>query len=143
MGDNEDDQFSEPEDHPGPDEDGVLPEGEDVPDRDSSWMSLVSWVETLIASVESFDHEGNMHWCPQWWAHPEAVERFRGMHQQYLASAPNKDQPYGLLSSWWTDHFDHHAAVLFAKRGPFGECRDGHVDKPRLPTVPPPADWIA
>ena len=79
MSDIEDDQFPDPEDHPCPDEDGVLPEGENVPDRDSSWMSLVSWVETLIASVESFDHEGNMHWCPQWWAHPEAVERFRGM----------------------------------------------------------------
>ena len=51
MSDIEDDQFPDPEDHPGPDEDGVLPEGENVPDRDSSWMSLVSWVETLIASV--------------------------------------------------------------------------------------------
>ena len=100
---------------------------------------LVDWVEGLVSILESVDKSTGMAWCSQWWAHPEAVERFRALMEKWL-----EVQKKGGISSWWTDHFDRHAAVLFAKRGPFGECGTKHAEKGLrriLTTEHPPSDW--
>lgn len=100
---------------------------------------LVDWVEHLVATLESVDKSVGMSWCPQWWNHPEAVERFRALFEKWAEA-----QKDGGMSSWWIDHFDRHAVVLFAKRGPFGECGTKHVDKGMrrtLVTEQPPTDW--
>ncbi|MFC4904180.1 DUF4913 domain-containing protein [Kocuria oceani] len=101
---------------------------------------FVQWVEQLVSRVESVDMNQAMRWCPQWWAHTEAVDRFKALYQEWLLR-----QAEGGMSSWWTDHFDRHAAVLFTKRGPFGECGTSHVEKSFrriLACEQPPADWI-
>ena len=44
---------------------------------------LVDWVEHLVATLESVDKSVGMSWCPQWWNHPEAVERFRALFEKW------------------------------------------------------------
>ena len=85
---------------------------------------LVDWVEVLVGMLESVDRSQNQYWCSQWWNHPEAVDRLRALYEQWLEAQAN-----GGMSSWWIDHFDRHATVLFAKRGPFGECGTAHVKR--------------
>ncbi|WP_104168910.1 DUF4913 domain-containing protein [Arthrobacter sp. SX1312] len=100
---------------------------------------LVDWVEGLAAMLESVDRSQNQYWCSQWWNHPEAVDRLRGLYEQWLEA-----QASGGMSSWWIDHFDRHATVLFSKRGPFGECGTTHVDKTArrfLAAEQPPIGW--
>ena len=100
---------------------------------------FVTWVEGLVSRLESVDRSANMHWCSQWWAHPEAIKRLKALYEEWLAR-----QAEGGMSSWWTDHFDRHAAVLFAKRGPFGECGVSHVERGMRRTLEceqPPAGW--
>ena len=100
---------------------------------------FVEWVEQLVARVESVDMNQDMRWCPQWWAHTEAVDRFKSLYEEWMVC-----QAGGGMSAWWTNHFDRHAAVLFTKRGPFGECGTSHVEKSFRRTLAcehPPADW--
>ena len=100
---------------------------------------FVEWVERLMARVESVDMDQAMRWCPQWWAHTEAVDRFKALYEEWIVSQAN-----GGMSSWWVNHFDRHAAVLFTKSGPFGDCGTSHVEKGFRRTLAcehPPADW--
>ncbi|WP_394253003.1 DUF4913 domain-containing protein [Arthrobacter pityocampae] len=100
---------------------------------------LVDWVESLAAMLESVDRSQNQYWCSQWWKHPEAVDRFRGLYEQWLEAQAN-----GGMSSWWIDHYDRHATTLFTKRGPFGECGTTHTEKTArriLATEQPPQGW--
>lgn len=100
---------------------------------------FVEWVERLMARVESVDMDQAMRWCPQWWAHTEAVDRFRALYEEWIGCQAN-----GGMSSWWTNHFDRHAAVLFTKRGPFGDCGTSHVEKGFRRTLAcehPPTGW--
>ena len=101
---------------------------------------FVDWVERLAAILESVDRSQNQYWCSQWWNHAEAVDRFRGLYEQWLEA-----QAKGGMSSWWVDHFDRHATVLFAKRGLFGGCGTTHKGKTArrvLATVQPPLGWV-
>lgn len=83
-----------------------------------SMEDFIEWVEDTMADVESVDRSANMHWCSQWWAHPEAIKRLKALYEEWLAR-----QAGGGMSSWWVDHFDRHAAVLFAKNGPLRGMR--------------------
>lgn len=96
--------------------------GDEAKDFTFTPEDLVDWVESLAAMLESVDRSQNQYWCARWWNHPEAVDRFRGLYEQWLEAQTN-----GGMSSWWIDHFDRHATVLFSKRGPFGECGTTHV----------------
>ncbi|MEX5271537.1 DUF4913 domain-containing protein [Kocuria sabuli] len=101
---------------------------------------FAGWVEGLLAQVESVDLSANMHWCSQWWAHPEAVERLSALHAQWILARQENT-----MSSWWVNHFDAHATVLFSVRGPFAECGTSHVEKGYRRTLvcePPSAEWF-
>lgn len=102
---------------------------------------FTAWVLATISAIESVDPDANMHWCTQWWDHPEAVDRLRALHIHQLTAMPTTEDPGGFLSSWWVDHWDRHAAVLFSKNGPFGQCRDGHQRKLALEVEAPPEEW--
>ena len=100
---------------------------------------FIEWVQATMADVESVDRSANMHWCSQWWAHPEAVKRLRALHEEWLIRLAD-----GGMSSWWVDHFDAHAKVLFARNGPFGECSTSHTERGMRRTLTceqPPTDW--
>lgn len=107
--------------------------------QDPTQEEFVTWVEAIAAQLESVDRSANMYWCSQWWAHPEAVDRLVALHAQWLIAAQEN-----IMSSWWVDHFDRHAVVLFAKHGPFGECAVAHVEKGARRTITceqPPPEW--
>ena len=100
---------------------------------------LVEWVEHIVSRLESVDRSSGQHWCSQWWNHPEAVDRLRALHERWLEA-----QADGAMSNWWVGHFDSHASILFAKRGPFGECGTTHVAKTSrriLTAEQPPSGW--
>ncbi|THJ65637.1 DUF4913 domain-containing protein [Arthrobacter echini] len=119
---------------------GTEPNGQDDgEDLAYTPEDLVDWVESLVAILESVDRSQNQYWCFQWWNHPEAVDRLRALYEQWLGA-----QAEGGMSSWWIDHFDRHATILFAKRGPFGECGTTHTEKTArriLGTEQPPMNW--
>lgn len=101
--------------------------------------AFVEWVEATMAEIESVDRSANMHWCSKWWAHPEAMKRLRALHEEWLLRLVD-----GGMSSWWTDHFDAHAKVLFARSGPFGECATSHTERGARRTLGcehPPGNW--
>ena len=112
---------------------------------------FLAWVEEHLAVVEYTHSEKNTAaWCPEWWKHPEAVERlwasFEAREQAKINSAERADA----LSDWWLTHWDRHAAILFdANAGPFRKCdrnlghlhdSDGSAPQ-RVPYYPPPAEW--
>lgn len=90
------------------------------------------WIQATLAIIEHPATSGGV-FCPQWWKHPEAVARFRALHQQYVRS-----QQQGEMSDWWVHHWDLHAKSLFDPRtGVFRDCASGHRagDDPRIREV--------
>ncbi|MHA7240127.1 DUF4913 domain-containing protein [Arthrobacter sp. TMS1-12-1] len=39
--------------------------------------------------LESMERSQNQYWCSQWCNHPEAVDRFRGLCEQWLDAQAN------------------------------------------------------
>lgn len=113
--------------------------------------AFLAWVEEHLSVVEyTHSDKSTAAWCPEWWKHPEAVERlwasFEAREQARQDAAAHMDA----LSDWWLTHWDRHAAILFdAKAGPFRKCDRnlGHLHDPdgsapqRVPYFPPPEDW--
>ena len=123
------------------DEDEV---GGEEPTEEELIQQFVMWVELMIHDTESVsDTKNERYWCPQWWAHPEAVNRLNGLHAAYGQAVVDDT-----LSAWWIQHWDSHARILFAQHGPFENCQTRHTFydrseeyKPRLLTESPPPDW--
>ena len=81
---------------------------------------VVAWVDKLTQYLESQVREESM-WCPQWQEHPEAVWRFTALHREFEIAFQDDT-----VSSWWVNHFDRHAPLLFGKTGIFEACEGGH-----------------
>lgn len=128
---------------------------DDEPDDDGEEFDLfpafLAWVEEHLSVVEyTHSDKSTAAWCPEWWKHPEAVERlwacFEARQQATIDSEAHADS----LSDWWLTHWDRHAAILFdASAGPFRKCdrnlghlhdSDGSAPQ-RVPYYPPQADW--
>ena len=113
--------------------------------------AFLEWVEEHLTVVEyTHSDKSTAAWCPEWWKHPEAVERlwasFEAREQARQDAAAHMDA----LSDWWLMHWDRHAAILFdAKAGPFRKCDRilGHlhdsdgVEEQRVPYYTPPEGW--
>jgi len=113
--------------------------------------AFLAWVEEHLSVVEyTHSDKSTAAWCPEWWKHPEAVERlwasFEAREQARQDAAAHMDA----LSDWWLTHWDRHAAILFdAKAGPFRKCDRtlGHLHdtggqaEQRVPWIAPPAEW--
>lgn len=113
--------------------------------------AFLAWVEEHLSVVEyTHSDKSTAAWCPEWWQHPEAVERlwacFEAREQARQDAAAHMDA----LSDWWLTHWDRHAAILFdAKAGPFRKCDRnlGHLHESdrtaeqRVPYYAPPRDW--
>jgi hypothetical protein len=113
--------------------------------------AFLAWVEDHLSVVEyTHSDKSTAAWCPEWWKHPEAVERlwasFEAREQARQDAAVHMDA----LSDWWLTHWDRHAAILFdAKAGPFRKCDRnlGHLhdsngaEEQRVPFYAPPEGW--
>lgn len=67
-------------------------------------------------------------WCPQWWRHPEALERLTALWLAFEQARLSQEP--AALSGWWLGHADPHMQQLMHPRGPFMYCgaRRGHTD---------------
>ncbi|WP_406079043.1 DUF4913 domain-containing protein [Micromonospora sp. NBC_00858] len=104
---------------------------------------LAMWVEGLLLPVFGREVTTTAPWCPQWWAHAEAVARLHALWLAWQdANAPGRDMQS--ISSWIRDHLDVGMTTLRDPSGPFAGCKRGsHRDK-EIPYVepipsPPPA----
>lgn len=102
--------------------------------------AFTAWVSERLDRYESQgDRTGQ--WCPQWWEHPEAVDRFHALWVAHMAA-----EAEGELSGWWVNHWDRHVAFLFSREGVFSQCA-GDKHKPfserrRLSNHTPPDGWL-
>lgn len=82
-------------------------------------------------------------WCPQWWAHPEALSTLTGLWGAWEVARAGEE---GAMAEWW---LTAHVLMdrLLDPAGPFQGCsaEKGHavLPLPALPTDPPPAGWAA
>lgn len=72
-------------------------------------------------------------WCPQWWAHGEAVSRLEALWRAW--EHLRLDGGTG-MAVWWKDYADPTMAVLFDPQGPFAGCSTDRGHKPRLLPLP-------
>ncbi|WP_442546166.1 DUF4913 domain-containing protein (plasmid) [Arthrobacter sp. KN11-1C] len=114
----------------------IDPEEEAAKERNA----FAGWVRERLHRFESHDDRMG-EWCPQWWDHPEAVDRFHALWLAYMAA-----EAEGELSGWWVNHWDRHFAFLFSKSGVFSQCAGGNhkefSDRRRLSNDKLPADWL-
>jgi hypothetical protein len=118
--------------------------GGEEPTEEELIQQFVMWVELVIHDTESVsDTKNERYWCPQWWAHPEAVSRLTALRAAYGQAVVDDT-----MSAWWVQHWDSHARILFSQHGPFENCQTRHTFydrskeyKPRLLTESPPPDW--
>jgi hypothetical protein len=113
---------------------------------------FIGWVKLQLGRVETYGGalaKDKPAWCPEWWNHPEVVERLIVAYQAYVrASASQHEGDMLALSAWWVQHWDHHAAIIFdPARGPFRACNyKGHltlIDRDTLTIMvqDPPGSW--
>jgi hypothetical protein len=110
---------------------------------------FLDWLAAHLDSVEVVGSKPTP-WCSQWWLHPEVVARFKALWQASMqAEASVMDGDAGAVSSWWINHWDRHAAIIFDKsNGPFRDCdpEQGHLHRRKdkvaaiLPFSVPPGD---
>jgi len=108
-------------------------ESDDEDEPDVRQMFL-DWLSGHLRTVEVVGTKPTP-WCAEWWLHTEVVARFTALwHASMQAEASVQDGDAGAVSSWWINHWDRHAAVIFDKStGPFRDCdpADGHLSRRR------------
>jgi hypothetical protein len=112
-----------------------MPDGphDDVPEP--VFRRVEDWMDGYFLPLFTRPVGGEYRWCPQWWAHPEAVTRLTALWRSWEAF---RLEPATGISDWLRDHLDHHLAVLLDRRGPFFQCDpdSGHIPGRPLPVVP-------
>lgn len=130
-----------------------MAEHDDQSDEDETPVDVrqmfLDWLSAHLGTIE-FIGTKPTPWCTQWWLHPEVVARFKALWQASMqADASVMDGDAGAVSSWWINHWDRQAAVVFDKsNGPFRDCdpEQGHLhrrkdkDSPIVPFSIPPGD---
>lgn len=125
---------------PVPEQDMAAPTAEPVFANVSDFVCdyLAQAVERRIAVGAT----AGLHWCPRWWAHPEALSRLYALWRAW--ETLRIADPATGMSIWWRDHLDPHLAVLTSETGPFARCRtDRHTDPNPLPAEPAPPEILA
>jgi len=113
-------------------EGGVAPLCEDVE----------TWVEHVYAVVYVRKISQSQRWCPQWWAHAEAIVRLTALWRTWEAARAAEDD--GAIADWLRVYFDALNPVLLADDGPFASCTaDRHSDQRPLPLAASPLGFWA
>lgn len=98
--------------------------------------SSAAWLEQYLLP-HYVRRSGTHRWCPQWWAHPEAVARIEALWRAW--EGLRWDGSTG-MAVWWSDYCDPHMNVLLSLEGPFHACARGHTMPEPFTTVPIPED---
>ena len=92
-----------------------------------------SWVDGWFVRAYARSSAGWGHWCPEWWRHPEAVERLTALWNSWEAAQKNKATG---MAHWYVMYADPIFGQLTATHGTFASCSDGHVRVlPSLQTI--------
>ena len=105
-----------------------------------AYPDSATWVARWLCPNLEREIKRTFEWCPQWWDHPEAVQRIEALWRAW--EVLRLDGGTG-MSTWWVDHADPQLALLFNPDiGPFGHCHTTHGrDITPLRTTDPPDDW--
>ena len=113
-----------------------------APDQEFAYPNVEAWVGEWVVAVFARRRAGAgaIRWCPQWWAHPEAVVRLEGLWRAW--EVLRRDPNLG-MATWLRDHFDPQWRILTGDTGPFLGCEgDKHHVIPDLPvTAAPEGYW--
>ena len=105
-----------------------------------AYPNSATWVAKWLCPNLEREIKRTFEWCPQWWDHPEAVQRLEALWRawEFLRLDPGIG-----MSTWWVDHADAHLALLCNPDiGPFGHCHTTHGrDVAALRATEPPDDW--
>ncbi|WP_267421160.1 MULTISPECIES: DUF4913 domain-containing protein [unclassified Curtobacterium] len=112
----------------GPEDPAAAPPRKPKPDPREAFLQ---WVSEQIGQVEAYQQPiaQKSAWCPEWWKHPEVVQRLYVAWKAYQQAVERMSEDKGAKSAWWVQHWDHHARILFDKQhGPFRACNQaGHL----------------
>jgi len=99
-----------------------------------------TWVASWLCPNLEREIKRTFEWCPQWWDHPEAVQRLEALWRAWEILRLNGGTG---MSTWWVDHADPHLSLLCNPDiGPFGHCHTTHGrDIAPLRATEPPDDW--
>lgn len=94
--------------------------------------AFIKWVQLQFGRVEAYGQPVRKQapWCPEWWKHPEVVQRLHVAWRAYVKASKLQAEGDGLAkSAWWVQHWDHHARIIFDEQhGPFRACNSaGHL----------------
>ena len=99
-----------------------------------------TWVEHVYAPVYIRKISQTQRWCPQWWAHAEAIVRLTALWRTWEAARVADDE--AALAEWLRSYFDALNPPLLAPDGPFASCTaDRHSDQRPMPLEPAPPGW--
>ncbi len=116
----------------------------DVTDEPVAVKPLCADVETWVEHVYAITYVRKLsqtqRWCPQWWAHPEAIIRLTALWRTWEAARASDED--SAMADWLRTYFDALNPVLLADDGPFASCTaDRHSEQRPLPLTPPPTGY--
>lgn len=102
-----------------------------------------TWVAEWLAPVVRRPMKAGVVWCPQWWAHPEALVRVDALWRAWETARTAGGEG---MSLWWITHFESHwAALTDSVRGPFAACKDqtheGRLEPLACDSPPEDLEW--
>jgi hypothetical protein len=84
---------------------------------------LIRWYDTVLRRIINRRWSASYVWCPQWWRHPEVVERVEALWLAWSALVGDEDDATG-TSVWWVQHLDPHLSILTnSDFGPMANCK--------------------
>lgn len=103
------------------------------------YASVEDWVLDYFVPVFRRTLGGEFRWCARWWEHAEAISRLSALWHAWEAL---RLQPGTGISTWYSQHLDHHLPVLLGARGPFYQCsEDSHREPHQARAEPAPPGW--
>jgi len=116
-------------------------ESADEPEVENHFQNVYVFVQNFLVKVQARPTRDGLplHWCSQWWDHPEAVSRLEALWKAF--EVLRRDPGTG-AGTWWRDYADPTMAALSDAAGTFAKCSDtSHAVPPDLP-IEQPAAWL-
>jgi hypothetical protein len=99
-----------------------------------------TWVEHIYTVIYIRKISQHQRWCPQWWAHAEAIVRLTALWRTWESARISDEE--SALADWLRVYFDAINPVLLAADGPFASCTvDRHSDQRPMPLDEPPIGY--
>lgn len=108
----------------------------------ADWVE--QWLSPMISRPVNVARSGRRFaWCPQWWRHPEAIDRLQATWRAWEAARVSPDP--AAIANWWLLVLDPMLdRILDEDGGPFARCFNNGEHRPQhdpLPCAPAPAGW--